>query len=165
MFHQDLQEISPRTKELVGTFPSPTPQPRYTRYTNTCGNQCKHSPPSLLTAPLPVHSPEDLPHLACLWQESTQSLQQVWHYASSPDNGQHHSEVTPALGRGEDNHTQDCSPSRGMEADIWSECSPCPSRSLRRKQRESALEFSVTVALANIWSDATQAQGGPRLAH
>ena len=43
----------------------------------------------------------------------------------------------------------------------------CPAHQkklLRRQNRESALQFSATASLENIWSDSTQAQNGPTLA-
>lgn len=50
-------------------------------------------------------------------------LLQTWKCINSLSRGQHHSKVTPALGRGEDNHTHQshCDPSSGLEADCWSD--------------------------------------------
>lgn len=67
---------------------------------------------------------------------------QMWWCASTPDRSQHHPKVTPTLGRGEDNHTQqfDCSLSNGLETDIWSDLRPCPPTSfLGGQQRDNVL--------------------------
>ena len=63
-----------------------------------------------------------------LGSRPSKAVPQAWQCASSPNRSQHHATVTPALGRGKDNHTHqsDCSPSSGLEAGSWSDCRPCP---------------------------------------
>ena len=175
-----LSRLQPGHRTPGGTRPTPPPQ-HSTQL--TCGRTCpfcsslgrsfpgwlhcpSHSRPAqALLAPcaLPLHSPVDLPcSNTPLWSPS-RAVPEAWQSASSPDRGQHNSKVSPALGRGEDNHTHqsDCGSSSGLGTDIRSDCS-LPTN---KRFWENALQFGATTSLANSWSDPTQAQGDPRLTH
>lgn len=75
-----------------------------------------------------VPNPHILPQTCLLQYNLGQNPSKVvlpaWEYASSPDSVQHHSKMTPTLGRGKDNHTYQskCCPSSGPGADIWCDC-------------------------------------------
>ena len=66
------------------------------------------------------------------------------------------SKVTPAPGREEDTNTHqpNCSHSREVRTNIWFDFRPrLPAKSLQGQHRESAVQFSATVLLANALSD------------
>ena len=62
-----------------------------------------------------------------LGRSPSKVVPQAGQCASSPDWGQHHSKVTPALGRDEDSHTHqfDYGLSNVLAADVWSDYRPC----------------------------------------
>lgn len=93
----------------------------------------------------------------------SKSWPQAWQRAKSTDRDLHHSEITPALGRGKDNETYqlDCDPCSGLGEETWSDCKPRqPMKPLRGQYREITLQFGATLSLPNVWSDSTQGQGG-----
>ena len=75
------------------------------------------------------------------------------HCTNSLNRGQYHSKVTLALGKGEDNHTQQFkdSPSRVLWADIQSDC-PTNQQKPHRGSTKSVQQFRVTAAPAEGWS-------------
>ena len=91
----------------------------------------------------------------CSWLEPIQSS-----LASSLNRGQHHSKVTPALGRGEDDYTQqsNCGPSSGLWPGIWSERRPHPpTKASQGTKQGKCPAFWCYCISANAWSDLTQA--------
>ena len=153
---RDHWETSPRTKTWQAPFLSLAPPPQPT-YIDSCrkehsintphltykqhtlphtllqpGIVCRspaRADPCTFLAQCALHwcSPMAFPLQYALGQSSSKVIPQAWQGAS-PDREQHHSKVSPALGRGEDTHTNqpDCSPCNGIEVAIWSDCRPDP---------------------------------------
>lgn len=115
-------------------------------------NTQNHCSTNKITAYLLPHFPADLPPPIHPWQDSIQSSTTSWAVASSPNRGQHHCKVTPALGRKKYNHTY---LSRHL---VWLQAL-LTNKNFTGENRES-VHFDGITALTN-----TSSEGNPSLAH
>ena len=86
-----------------------------------------------------------------------------WQCTSSPDRGQYHSKVTPALGRRKENHTHqsDYGPSSGLGEDSWLQVLPINECFSKDNTGKVPCSLGATASLANSWTYSTQAQNSP----
>ena len=125
---------------------------------------CAQTLHTLLTQPPHVAGP--LPPIA-LGQSPSNVVPHTWQYACSPNRGQHQSKDTPAPERGKENYTHlsDCGPRGGVRADTILTAGPPMYESFSGDNTGKVPCSSVLQHFAHAWSDSTQAQDSPRLAH
>ena len=88
----------------------------------------------------------------------SKAVSQAWHCASSPDSRQYHSKVTPAVGRGEENHTyhSDSDSSSGWGQTSGLTAGPThPQKLLKGQHWDSTLQSGMTIALTHLKSKAS----------
>ena len=85
------------------------------------------------------------PITPALSRSPSKGATEAQHYESTPDSGQGHSKVIPALGMEKDNHTYllHCGPSCGLGADIWSDYRPHPPTTVSQQTTQRCVLCSL----------------------